>query len=124
MEERDRQMEREREVIERRRRRTWRGMRDKAGAQPGGGMGRRRSKPWELEAFSGARPLPRAWLLRFPQCKGNPGKPLWAQFVCSRPGSGDAVDLVFKQWVCSLLGWGRGLLAILKPADWIEFRPL
>lgn len=49
--------------------------------------------------------LPRAWLLRFPRRKGNPGRPLWAPFVCSRPGSGDATDLVFKQWVCSLLGW-------------------
>lgn len=29
-----------------------------------------------------------------------------------------------KQWVGSLLGRGRGLLAVLKPADWIEFRPL
>lgn len=71
-----------------------------------------------------ARRLPRASLLRFLQRKGNPGKPLWATFVCSRPGSDDAVDLVFKQWVCSLLGWGRGLLAILNPAYWIEFRPL
>lgn len=28
--------------------------------------------------------------------------------VCllQHPGSDDAVDLVFKQWVCSLLGWG------------------
>lgn len=40
----------------------------------------------------------------FPHRRGAPRKPLWAPFVCSRPGSGDAVDLVFKQRACSLLG--------------------
>ena len=89
-----------------------------------GWAGEEKIEALEAGSLPRARRLPRASLLRFPQCKGNPGKPLWAPFVCSRPGSDDAVDLVFKQWVCSLLGWGRGLLAILKPADWIEFRPL
>lgn len=95
------------------------GWRDKE-LEPRLGVGWGGEKIEALEAGN----LPRASLLRFPQRKGNPRKPLWAPFVCSRPGSDDAVDLVFKQWVCSLLGWGRGLLVILKPADWIEFRLL
>lgn len=49
-----------------------------------------------------ARRLPRAWLLGFPPSPGKPGEPLWAPFVCARPGSGDALDLVFKQRACSL----------------------
>lgn len=91
---------------------------------PRGGPGRGREEPWKPGAFPGLGASPGPGFSDFPQRTGNPGKPLWAPFVCSRPGSADAVDLVFKQWVCSLLGWGRGLLAILKPADWIEFRPL
>lgn len=97
----------------------------RARAQAGGGVGGEEEiEALEVGSLPRARRLPRASLLRFPQRKGNPGKPLWAPFVCSRPGSDDAVDLVFKQWVCSLWGWGRGLLAVPNPADWIEFRPL
>lgn len=44
-------------------------------------------KPWSWEPSQGLTS-------QISSTQGNPGKPLWAPFVCSRPGSDDAVDLV------------------------------
>ena len=89
------QMEGERVGTKRCRRKASRRM-ERQRAEPRMGVGwagEEKIEALEAGSLPRARRLPRASLLRFPQCKGNPGKPLWAPFVCSRPGSDDAVDL-------------------------------
>lgn len=78
----------------------------------------------EAGSLPSARASPGPGFSDFPNAREIQGSLCGLRLFAPDPDLVMPLIWFIKQWVGSLLGRGRGLLAVLKRADWIEFRPL